>query len=495
MPGASQIVRRKGEREPPPPVRLRRACLRRANESLAAEPTFRLSNPYSLRPPWPPSPPPPPPRALTETGERASCWTSEPTAPTDGTPPPSGPGRATAIPSSCRPTDTKIRTWRPKSSPPTPTSCSSDSPSTPWASMTSKYFNDYFVYTSRPQHQHPTLDLLPHPPAPISDTALAVLGCAGAGGDNDGRQYVVAALSCMFESTSKAKLHLYRSSSFSKPAGRRTWTSQAVSVEEPVRNRVCPTPSTADRFIFHKTTKAIVIGGAKGTVGWVDLWRGILFCDVLDDSPKLRDLPLPNPAASNWRRFLRNNEPSCRDITINQSNDSIKFVEMEIFPPIKKKEVASSKRQSDSYLEGGEILAPGSWRITMWSMPAPFQFASFEDWHLDCTTEQGDLRVDDPRHYELLHKLAMSSSDIQEETWETMSLGCLRMAIPTLSIHGDVVHLICKADFYGNMGAVVTVDLREKKLQGVAKLDRKKNIRLLRCFLACEIYNHHLRTR
>ena len=129
-------------------------------------------------------------------------------------------------------------------------------------------------------------------------------------------------------------------------------------------------------------------------------------------------------------------------------------------------------------------------------MPAPFQFASFEDWHLDCTTEQGDLHVDDPRHYELLHKLSMSSGYIQKDTWATMSLGCLRMAIPTLSIHGDLVHLLSKTATHSTaMGVVVTVDLRGKKLQGAAKLDSKKNPSPRRCFLACDVYNHHLKTR
>uniref|UniRef100_A0A0E0A2D4 DUF1618 domain-containing protein n=1 Tax=Oryza glumipatula TaxID=40148 RepID=A0A0E0A2D4_9ORYZ len=77
-------------------------------------------------------------------------------------------------------------------------------------------------------------------------------------------------------------------------------------------------------------------GGAKGTVGWVDLWRGILLCDVLEDSPKLRDMPLPLPARVNWPLFLNRCPYYCRDIVVSQSRDTIKYVEMEFtngWPP------------------------------------------------------------------------------------------------------------------------------------------------------------------
>jgi hypothetical protein len=48
--------------------------------------------------------------------------------------------------------------------------------------------------------------------------------------------------------------------------------------------------------MYHLTTKVIVIGGATGTIGWVDMWCGILLCDVLEENPKIRDMPLPLPA-------------------------------------------------------------------------------------------------------------------------------------------------------------------------------------------------------
>ena len=51
------------------------------------------------------------------------------------------------------------------------------------------------------------------------------------------------------------------------------------------------------------TNKVIILGGPKGTVGWVDLWRGIIVCDVLEESPNLLDMPFPLPAKGNWKCF------------------------------------------------------------------------------------------------------------------------------------------------------------------------------------------------
>ncbi|KAM0880820.1 hypothetical protein ACQ4PT_033329 [Festuca glaucescens] len=116
-------------------------------------------------------------------------------------------------------------------------------------------------------------------------------------------------------------LYLYRSSK--APEG---WTSKVVSVAEPVRDKVLP----MDCVPYHETAKVIVLGrGALGMVGWVDLWRGILFCNVLQEDPTLLDIPLPLPAMGNWRFYHKCSPHIIRDITVNLLKDSIKYTEIE----------------------------------------------------------------------------------------------------------------------------------------------------------------------
>uniref|UniRef100_A0A0E0LBS1 Uncharacterized protein n=1 Tax=Oryza punctata TaxID=4537 RepID=A0A0E0LBS1_ORYPU len=130
--------------------------------------------------------------------------------------------------------------------------------------------HDYFVYRMHPET--PKLDLL-------ADSEIAILSC-------DNGKYVVAGLKTTFCKTTYI-LRLYRSTTDGEPG---SWTSQhvlvSVFVGELVRDDVCPIPKSAMKQMHHLTTKVITLGGARGTIGWVDLWRGILLCDVLDATPK-----------------------------------------------------------------------------------------------------------------------------------------------------------------------------------------------------------------
>ncbi|TVU28073.1 hypothetical protein EJB05_19581, partial [Eragrostis curvula] len=267
-------------------------------------------------------------------------------------------------------------------------------------SMVDNFYSDYFVYRVNPQR--PNLDLLPNPdPETFGDKEIAVVSC----GDD---KYVVAALQFVFGLKPTFKLHLYRSTVGGKQG---TWTSQLLYVEEPLRDNVCPVP---DSEMYHRTTKVIVLGGDKGTVGWVDLWRGIILCDVLSERPTLQDLPLPLPAEGNLDRFLNNGPSYFRDIAVNESKDTIKYVEMEITPPTSVYYVPPGCNLDwVSYHRRPESVEPGCWTTTTWTMPIPV--TSWEDWSLDCSVSLDDLSLGNRRVYKILHRL-VSTDDDEEST-------------------------------------------------------------------------------
>jgi hypothetical protein len=178
-------------------------------------------------------------------------------------------------------------------------------------------YSDYFVYRVDPRR--PSLDLLPNPyPETFGDNEIAILSC-------NGDDFVVAALQVVPHTEPTFKLHLYRSTEG-------MWTSQLLSVEKLLRDKKFPIPDSTGRRVYHLTTKVIILRGDKGIVGWVDLWRGILLCNVLSSDPKLLDIPLPPPAKGNLEKenYLNRCPTYFRDITVNRTKDTIKYVEMEI---------------------------------------------------------------------------------------------------------------------------------------------------------------------
>uniref|UniRef100_A0A8R7PA46 DUF1618 domain-containing protein n=2 Tax=Triticum urartu TaxID=4572 RepID=A0A8R7PA46_TRIUA len=271
-------------------------------------------------------------------------------------------------------------------------------------------------------------------------------------------------------------LYLYRSS---RPG--EGWTARVVSVEEPLRDTVCPVEEPKR---FHETTKAITLGG--GAVGWVDLWRGILVCNVFDEKPVLRDVPLPLPARGNWEIYHRCGPYFARDIAVSPQKDVIKYVEVEICLPRKPTTTKTTETchppEPESYLEwfrqqqhededdDDDDEDVGGWKATTWSLPVPI--ASWENWHFDYTVDVDDVTVN-PLHCNLLPR------QLQPTEAQALLPGLIT-AFPIMSMDDDLVYLLSKASPKDQMQVVIAVDVRRKMLLGVAKLVTGKDFTFMR---------------
>ncbi|CAN6344100.1 unnamed protein product [Urochloa humidicola] len=161
--------------------------------------------------------------------------------------------------------------------------------------------------------------------APTSRTTRSPSSAAPAPLD----RYLIAGLRNTLD-PHKFKLQRYDS-------GTCSWTSTLLPVHSLERDDVLPIPSTATQLLFQETTKVITLAGPRATIGWVDLWRGILLCDVLDGNPQLRDVPLPKPLRANRSSFCRGSPQRYRDIIVitlpgQQQRSEIKYIEMETRP-------------------------------------------------------------------------------------------------------------------------------------------------------------------
>lgn len=317
---------------------------------------------------------------------------------------------------------------------------------------------DYFVYRAHPRN--PSLDLLPHPyPNSFRDRDVALLSL---GDDNE---YAVAALTTRYpdeDGMPNKEFNLYRYRSSKAPEG---WTSKVVSLAEPLMDKACP----FDSALYHDTTKVIIPGrGALGMVGWVDLWRGILVCNVLQQNPMLVDIPLPKPAKGN-QIFHRKFCPHIiRDITANLLKDSIKYIEIESLQT----KVVGPDQPPD--VRQRQCRVPSrAWKATTWSRPIPI--VPCEEWRAGCTFDVGNISID-PMHFELLPRLRGTNDNPAEPVLPAHLIG-----FPTISMDDDdVVYLLYNAYCTGQTDVVIAVDMRNQTLQGFARLDARRDFTLMR---------------
>ncbi|KAL6656400.1 hypothetical protein ACP70R_007226 [Stipagrostis hirtigluma subsp. patula] len=206
-----------------------------------------------------------------------------------------------------------------------------------------------------------------------------------------GDMYFLAVLRPREINEEHCNLHLY-----SSKTGR--WSTKLMHVDAP------------PNFEYVYANRVITVGGEFGSVGWADLKRGILICDVLLDNHILRGIPLPLPLVTKQLRgypmFLRN---------IIVLKGYIKIFAME--------------RPSSS--TGYTCITEG-WDADTWKTNCS-DFGSWKNsWEEDCTIKFSEVTVSNPAD-------ALMLPDLQEGDDTEPTLMRLSGGYPVLSLRDDDV--------------------------------------------------------
>ncbi|PVH64702.1 hypothetical protein PAHAL_2G337400 [Panicum hallii] len=242
--------------------------------------------------------------------------------------------------------------------------------------------NRYFVYQAGAENRPPSLKRVRTPPGlELYGNEAVLLRC------RDRDTSFLAALRSAFIYGKYAKkqfnLHLY--------------SSRTGGVEHQVDEQVLQSPN-----------KVIAIGGEHDSVGWVDLRRGILICDLLlDNHHSLRFIPLASPLVPEPLRGY------------------IRYFEMhEHFRPC-----------SDAECTG--TVAEG-WVAATRKMEAS-NVGTGSSWEGDCSVKFHEVPVDGPAYAEML-------PDLQQGQDAELTLKRVHAGYPALSLH-DGARLKGVADF------------------------------------------------
>lgn len=210
-------------------------------------------------------------------------------------------------------------------------------------------------------------------------------------------------------------------------------------------------------------------------MGWVDLWRGILFCDLLaaDGRRTLRYVPLPPPLVENMcvpvlpsdvpgenKGFKMGTPRVHRDIVV--VNGFIKCVDLQ------NREVPGSSTVDGGYTADG-------WSAALWSMKITASFS--QKWKLD-------RELDSTEMCGSLPKLKVDAG-MAQPTMQRLHIGQ-----PTMSLEGDdMVYFLSKVDHRDDdrNGWVLAVDTAKKTLQGVAEFGCERTLGLGLVYTASRI--------
>ncbi|KAM3317991.1 hypothetical protein ACQJBY_035625 [Aegilops geniculata] len=306
----------------------------------------------------------------------------------------------------------------------------------------------HFIYRARGPDGRPSLDLIPNFIGYSQKEILSLpLGFV-----SSRSHLVIAALSY-----GPTDLQYYLHTLSSEP--RSTWSKKLLQVELP--HGLSKKPFVIDH------SKVIALGG--GLLGWVDLWEGILICDVLDPgTAPLRLVPMPKLLPSN--RQLCDQQSlarAVRDVTF--SRGYIRCVELEelvelrvrTVPPLPDPsdmdELQHSQCTIDPPQEDGEEYVTVGWRLITWYMAL-----TWNCWRKGIMVHSDELGTVS------LPQLGGSACGLK------LPLKYLRVAAPILRGDGDAVYLASALHERDPTAWIVAVDTRRKSVEELMPCSAKR---------------------
>lgn len=285
---------------------------------------------------------------------------------------------------------------------------------------------EYFIYRVVGRGRRPSLEHLEH----ISDrlhqvTAVSSVGILPLPCDGDG-DFAVAALT--LTGGYQYGLHVFRPE-------QGTWTSKLHLLEHDL----------VANIQLISIEKVIVL--PTGEIGFVDLWKGILVFNILQEKLVSRFIPLPKLLSGNQSE----NQLGCsarafRDVIIS-ADSSIRCVEVEAVWQRILHEGPQVSVSSESPMDTEEVEKYGylGWRVISWSRDL-----SAICWHKEFSFCAQDI----------------TPAALEESGAHVLTLQDLYVSFPTLSVDSSILYIFLKANMVDKEFRVAMVDMGNNSVTG-----------------------------
>ncbi|CAN6203690.1 unnamed protein product [Urochloa humidicola] len=288
---------------------------------------------------------------------------------------------------------------------------------------------DFFVYRAGPGGEPPSLHLVPRPyPLCFDYDQVGAISCGTGGGEH----HLLVVPEPRFESAlgrMDYDLHVFSTETMS-------WSTKVASVAVDMDYNL---------LVSHEPSKVISVGGVW--LGWVDLRRGVLLCNVADDHPEMRLIQLPPLLPTNKADFEEGFDgvmPPLRHLRDVTCRDGLmRFIEVE-YPE----------------LDDDSSVTQLRWKATMFTR----EICGAEKWDWCCAVDSADLAPAD----------SCCLSDLFPEIWDgkKLTLGRVISSSPTLDMYGDsVFYMMSKMSADDLNGWVLVVNASNQTLEHVVPMD------------------------